>query len=70
MVLSSSMLSQSNSDIVEINPANKINLKGLRITDKSKYINRRIGNYSSIIRDSLNAALGRKVLLVQFMKGG
>ena len=29
------------------------------------------GSYSSIIRDSLrNAALGRKVLLVQFMKGG
>ena len=29
------------------------------------------GSYSSIIRDSLrNAALGRKVLLVQLMKGG
>ena len=29
------------------------------------------GSYPSIIRDSLrNAALGRKVLLIQFMKGG
>jgi len=29
------------------------------------------GSYTSIIRDSLrNAALGRKVLLIQFMKGG
>ena len=29
------------------------------------------GSYSSVIRDSLrNAALGRKVLLVQLMKGG
>jgi len=73
MVFSSSHLySKSNLDVVDINTANKINLK--RFTQNGQiqiYKSSYRGSYSSIIRDSLrNAALGRKVLLVQFMKGG
>ena len=46
---------------------NKINQNGQIQIYQSSYR----GSYSSIIRDSLrNAALGRKVLLVQLMKGG
>ena len=73
MVISSSnSFSKSNHDVVKINSSKKINLKrflqnGQIQIYKSSYR----GCYSSIIRDSLrNAALGRKVLLVQFMKGG
>ena len=73
MVISSSNnYSKSNVDVVEINTTNKINLK--RFTQNGQiqiYQSAYRGSYSSIIRDSLrNAALGRKVLLVQFMKGG
>ena len=73
MVISSSnSYSKSNPDLVSISSANKINLK--RFTQNGQiqiYQSSYRGSYSSIIRDSLrNAALGRKVLLVQFMKGG
>ena len=73
MVTSSSHIySKSNVDVVNINTANKINVKrftqnGQIQISQSSYR----GSYTSVIRDSLrNAALGRKVLLVQFMKGG
>ena len=73
MVISSSnSYFKSNNDIVEINTANKLNAK--RFTQNGEiqiYHSPYRGSYSFIIRDCLrNAALGRKVLLVQFMKGG
>jgi len=73
MVISSSnSYPKSNTDVIKLNPTNKINLK--RFTQNGQiqiYQSSYRGSYSSIIRDSLrNAALGRKVLLVQFMKGG
>ena len=73
MVISSSHLySKSNLDVVNINTAHKIN--GKRFTQNGQiqiYQSSYRGSYPSIIRDSLrNAALGRKVLLIQFMKGG
>jgi len=73
MVISSSNnYFKSNNDVVEINPANKLNTK--RFTQNGEiqiYQSPYRGSYSSIIRDSLRtAALGKKVLLVQFMKGG
>ena len=65
--------SKSNNQVVNINKNNeesklrRINQNGQIHIYQSSYR----GSYSSIIRDSLrNAALGRKVLLVQFMKGG
>ena len=73
MVISSSHIySKSKTDVVNINTANKINLK--RFTQNGQiqiYQSSYRGSYPSVIRDSLrNAALGRKVLLIQFMKGG
>ena len=73
MVISSSHnYSKSNLDVVNVKTANKINVK--RITQNGQiqiYRSTYRGCYPSIIRDSLrNAALGRKVLLIQFMKGG
>ena len=63
---------KNNIDVIDINHANKINTK--RFSQNSQiqiYQSNYRGSYSSVIRDSLrNAALGRKVLLVQFMKGG
>ena len=63
----------SNHQVVNINKNNKEsalrrpNQNGQIQIYQSSYR----GSYSSIIRDSLrNAALGRKVLLVQLMKGG
>ena len=73
MVISSSHInSKSNLDVVDINTANKINLKKFTQNGQIQiYQSPHRGSYSSIIRDSLrNAALGRQVLLVQFMKGG
>ena len=73
MVISSSnSYSKPNPDVVNISSANKINLKKLSQNGQIQiYQSSYRGSYSSIIRDSLrNAALGRKVLLVQFMKGG
>ncbi len=65
--------STSNHQVVNINKNNKEsksrspNQNGQIQIYQSSYR----GSYSSIIRDSLrNAALGRKVLLVQLMKGG
>ena len=73
MVISSSHIhSKSNLDVVNINTPNNFNVK--RFTQNGQiqiYQSSYRGSYSSIIRDSLrNAALGRKVLLIQFMKGG
>ena len=62
----------SNNEVVNINKnkdfkLRKINQNGQIQIYQSSYR----GSYSSVIRDSLrNAALGRKVLLVQLMKGG
>jgi len=73
MVISSYQIySKSNLDVVNINTANRIN--GKRFTQNGQiqiYQSSYRGSYPSIIRDSLrNAALGRKVLLIQFMRGG
>ncbi len=73
MVISSSHIySKRSLDVVDTNNANKINSK--RFTQNGQiqiYQSSYRGSYPSIIRDSLrNAALGRKVLLIQFMKGG
>ena len=73
MVISSSHIySKGNLDVVKTNPANKINVKKFTQNGQIQiYQSSYRGSYSSIIRDSLrNAALGRKVLLIQFMKGG
>ena len=73
MVISSSNgYSKNNLDVVNINAVNKTNFKRIsQIGQIQIYQSSFRGSYSSIIRDSLrNAALGRKVLLVQFMKGG
>ena len=73
MVISSSQIySKGNLDVVNINTANKNNVKRLRQNGQIQiYQSSYRGSYTSIIRDSLrNAALGRKVLLIQFMKGG
>ena len=65
----SSNSSKSNLNLVE---ANKVTLK--RIIQNGQvqiYQSPYRGSYSSVIRDCFrNAALGRKVLLVQLMKGG
>ena len=73
MVISSSnSYSKHNPDVVNISSTNKINLKRLSQNGQIQiYQSLYRGSYSSIIRDCLrNAALGRKVLLIQFMKGG
>ncbi len=73
MVISSSNnYSKSNPDLLEISSANKINFKRFKQNGQIQiYQSSYRGSYSSIIRDGLrNAALGKKVLLVQFMKGG
>jgi len=73
MVISSSHIhSKSNLDVVNINTANKNNVKKFSQNGQIQiYQSSYRGSYSSIIRDSLrNAALGRKVLIIQFMKGG
>ncbi len=73
MVLSSSHINTKNNlDVLDINTDNKINFKNLAQNGQIQiYQSQYRGSYPSIIRDSLrNAALGRKVLLIQFMKGG
>ena len=69
---STSNYSKGDLDVVNINTANKINLKKFTQNGQIQiYQSPYRGSYSSIIRDSLrNAALGKKVLLIQFMKGG
>ena len=74
MVVSSlNSYSKSNDKVVNININNK-DPKSLRVNQNGQiqiYQSSYRGSYFSIIRDSLrNAALGRKVLLVQLMKGG
>ena len=73
MVISSSHIySKGNLDVVKTNTDNKINLKKIPQNGQIQiYQSSYRGSYTSIIRDSLrNAALGRKVLLIQFMRGG
>ena len=73
MVISSSnSYSKSNPDVLKISSNNTINLKRYKQNGQIQiYQSSYRGSYSSIISDSLrNAALGRKVLLIQFMKGG
>ena len=73
MVISSSNnYSKDNLDVLHINESNKKNFKRFKHNGQIQiYQSSYRGSYSSIIRDSLrNAALGKKVLLVQFMKGG
>jgi len=73
MVISSPhTYAKSNIDVVDINTANKINVQRFKQNGQIQiYQSSYRGSYSTIIRDSLrNAALGRKVLLIQFMKGG
>ena len=73
MVISSSnRYAKTNLEVIKIGNSNKIHTQ--RFTQNGQiqiYQSPYRGSYSSIISDSLrNAALGRKVLLVQFMKGG
>ena len=73
MVLSSSNnYSKSHLDVLNINNDKKDKL--IRLIQNGQiqiYQSPYRGSYSSVIRDSLrNAALGRKVLLAQLMKGG
>ena len=69
---STSNYSKGDLDVVNINTANKINFKKFAQNGQIQiYQSPYRGSYSSIIRDSLrNAALGKKVLLIQFIKGG
>ena len=65
--------SKSNHEVVNINRNDKESKTTKRYHNGQIQIYQSSyrGSYSSIIRDSLrNAALGRKVLLVQLMKGG
>ena len=73
MVISSSnSYSKNNLDVIKISSDSKTNLKRFINNGQIQiYQSSYRGSYSSIISDSLrNAALGRKVLLVQLMKGG
>ena len=73
MVISSSHIySKNNLDVVNTNTSNKINVRRLTQSGQIQiYQSSYRGSYTSIIRDSLrNAALGKRVLLIQFMKGG
>lgn len=73
MVISSAnSYSKSDTNVVNISSSNKTSSKKFIQNGQIQiYQSSYRGSYSSIIRDSLrNAALGRKVLLVQFMKGG
>ena len=73
MVISSpNRYSKNNLDVINIGSDSKINLKRFNNNGQIQiYQSSYRGSYSSIISDSLrNAALGRKVLLVQLMKGG
>ena len=72
LISSSNSYSETNYEVVNISPSNKISSKKFTQNGQIQiYQSSYRGSYSSIISDSLrNAALGRKVLLVQFMKGG
>ena len=64
--------SENVQEVVQINKNNEIKLSKFKQHGQIQiYQSAYRGSYSSVIRDSLrNAALGRKVLLVQLMKGG
>ena len=72
VVSSSESYSKSNPDVFNINNSHKNNLRKFTQNGQIQiYQSPYRGSYSSIIRDSFrNAGLGRKVLIVQFMKGG
>ncbi len=72
VISSSSSYSKNNFDVVNISSSYNKNLKKFTQNGQIQIFQSSFrGSYSSVIRDSLrNAALGRKVLLVQFMKGG
>ena len=71
---SSKSYSTSNHEVININKNNANNFKLSRLKQNGQiqiYQSSYRGSYFSIVRDSLrNASLGRKVLLVQLMKGG
>ena len=69
---SSNSFLTSNHEVVNINKNKEFKLRKINQNGQIQiYQSSYRGSYSSIIRDSLrNAALGRKVLLVQLMKGG
>ena len=69
---SSHIYSKGNFDVVKTNNTTKNNVKKFSQSGQIQiYQSSYRGSFTSIIRDSLrNAALGRKVLLIQFMKGG
>ena len=69
---SNSNYSNCDCDVVNINTAKEIHKKNFTQNGQIQiYQSPYRGSYSSIIRDSLrNAALGKKVLLIQLMKGG
>ena len=71
-ITSANSFPKNNLDVVKIKTDNKANFKRFSQSGQIQiYKSSYRGSYSSIIRDSLrNAALGRKVLLIQFMKGG
>ena len=64
--------SHTNNNLKEISDDNKVKLKRLKQNGQIQiYQSPYRGSYSSIVSDCIrNAALGRKVLLVQLMKGG
>ena len=64
--------SERNLNVIKPNNEQKVNLGRFKQNGQIQiYRSSHRGSFSSVIRDSLrNAALGRKVLLVQFMKGG
>ena len=72
VVSSSNSYSTSNHGVVNINKNKEFKLKRLKQNGQIQiYQSSYRGGYSSLFRDSLrNAALGRKVLYVQLMKGG
>ena len=71
-IITSNSYPKINNDVVEIGSTEKKTFKKFVQNGQIQiYQSSYRGSYSSIISDSLrNAALGRKVLLVQFMKGG
>ena len=72
LISSSNSYSKSNLEVVEINTNKKTSVKRFSQNGQIQIFQSSYrGSYPSIIRDCLrNAALGRKVLLIQFMKGG
>ena len=72
MVSSTNIHSTSDLEVININKNSQKGLSGFKQNGQIQiYQSSYRGSYTSIIKDSLrNAALGRKVLLVQLMKGG